>query len=85
MKKSILGIFALSIFTLSSCGESIDAAALSQEVCDCYEKANGLPASDENRRAEQDKCGELSTANWEKVKGKTDLEKLYNEAFPCGM
>lgn len=86
MKKTFLGfgIVLLGAAALTSCGESIDAVALSKEVCDCYSKANNLPASDENREAEQNKCSELSTANWEKVKGNTELEKIYNDAFPCG-
>lgn len=83
MKKTILfGAFAMA---LVSCGESVDPAALSKEVCECYEKANGLPADAENREDEQLKCRELSTTNWEKVKGNKENEKIYNDAFPCGI
>ena len=85
MKKRFLFAIAAGILSVSSCGESIDGAALAKEVCDCTTNANGLPGDDPNRRAEQDKCMELQKTNWEKVKGDLDQEKAFNEQFPCGM
>ncbi|MDX2359266.1 MAG: hypothetical protein QNK23_00575 [Crocinitomicaceae bacterium] len=86
MKKIIGTGLTFVAFTLmiSSCGESIDGAALAQEVCDCTTAANGLPADDPNRSAEQDKCGELQRVNWDKVSGDTEQESAFNDQFPCG-
>ena len=86
MKKIIGTALTFSLLTLmiSSCGESIDGAALSQEVCECFSTANGLPGDDPNRSAEQDKCTELQTTNWEKVKGNAEQEAAFNDQFPCG-
>ena len=86
MKKNIksIAVIALMSLTLISCGESIDGAALSQEICDCLSVANGLPSDDENRSAEQDKCTDLQTKNWELVKGNVEQEKAFNDQFPCG-
>lgn len=83
--KMTTAVFALAAITLSSCGESVDGAALAGEICDCYEKANGLPGDDPNRADEQKKCSELQKTNWEKVEGNSEQEKAFNDQFPCGM
>lgn len=87
MKKTfqIMTFVSMTVFALASCGEKVDGAALSKEVCDCYEKANGLPGDDPNRRAEQDKCSQLQKTNWDKVVGNVEAEKAFNDQFPCGM
>ena len=80
------GLLAVGLLIVSfSCSEEIDGAALAKEVCECNEKANGLPSDDPNRRSEQDKCSDLQKSNWDKVKGNTSAEKAFNDAFPCGM
>lgn len=84
MKKVIFSAVAIAALTLTSCGESIDGAALAKEVCECTTKANNLPGDDPNRRAEQDKCSELQKTNWDKVKGNKEQEDAFNDQFPCG-
>jgi hypothetical protein len=83
--KSIM-ICAVSVLLLASCGgETIDGAALAQEVCECTTNANALPGDDPNRSAEQDRCSELQKTNWAKVEGDIEQERAFNSKFPCGM
>lgn len=74
MKKLIIVIAAASFFI--SCGSgSKSGTGLAEEVCECYKKANGLPASDPARATEQDKCLKLQGTNWRKIqndKAKSD-------------
>ena len=65
MKK--LMIIAAAAFFIACGGSSKSGTGLAEEVCDCYKKANGLPASDPDRAKEQDKCLKLQGTNWRKI------------------
>lgn len=84
LKNTFLFICLFIGFTVVSCRESVDGAALAKEVCECTTKANNLSGDDPNRRAEQDKCSELQKTNWDKVKGNKEQENAFNDQFPCG-
>jgi hypothetical protein len=75
MKKIVLSAFAAAL--LVACGGA-DPKKDAQEVCDCYSKANGLPADDANRAAEQTKCLELQTKKYEAYKDNMDQMNEFN-------
>jgi hypothetical protein len=83
MKKLLIVLLSASLFT--ACGGGKDASKLANEVCDCYKKANGLPATDPNRAAAQGDCVKKQGENWGKVKDDQDKSKEYNKIIgDCG-
>ena len=82
MKYIIIALFISPL--LLSCGGSASGSNLSKEVCDCYKKANGLPASDPNRTKEQDACIQKQAEAWKKVKdNKEESDKFNQEIAAC--
>ncbi len=66
---------------LFSCGKKASGTDLSKEVCDCYKRANGLPATDPNRTREQDACIQKQAEAWKKVKDDKEESDKFNQAI----
>jgi hypothetical protein len=79
MKQLIIALLASPL--LISCGGSASGTDLSKEVCECYKKANGLPATDPNRTKEQDACIQKQGEAWKKVKDDKDEADKFNQAI----
>lgn len=77
MKKIIL-ISALAVLS-GSCGGPSNGAALAKEVCDCYNKANALPADDPTREQAQDDCIMKQGEAWSKVKNNREQSDKFND------
>ena len=79
MKHLIIALFISPL--IISCGSSASGSDLSKEVCDCYRKANGLPATDPNRSKEQDACIQKQAEAWKKVKDDKEESDKFNQAI----
>jgi len=66
---------------LVSCSKGKSGKQIADEICDCSKKANGLPADDPNRSAEQGKCTTLQQEGWAKVKNDEKKSKEFNDAL----
>ena len=77
MKKLLIVLLCASLFT--ACGGWKDAAKLANEVCDCYKKANGLPATDPNRATAQSDCVKKQGENWAKLKDDMKKSEEFNK------
>lgn len=73
-------LFLISL-ALFSCGGKASGTDLSKEVCDCYKRANGLPATDPNRSREQDACIQKQAEAWKKVKDDKEESDKFNTAI----
>ena len=75
MKKLV--IMAAAAFFIACGGGSKSGTQLADEVCECYKKANGLPASDPASAKEQDNCLKLQGTNWRKIQ----TDKVKSDEF----
>lgn len=77
-------LIAVGTAILSACSGSQNGKDLANEVCDCYKKANALPADDPNRSKEQDACITKQGEAWAKVKDdKDEADKFNDEISKC--
>ena len=79
MKRFVI-ILGLSLLIIS-CGKSKSGKDLGEEVCACSKKANGMPATDPNRKKEQDACMDKQMSYWNKIKEDRDKSLEFNEAL----
>ncbi len=77
-------LITASAAILAACSGSQNGKGLATEVCDCYKKANALPADDPNRSKEQDACIKKQGEAWAKVKDNQDeADKFNDEISKC--
>ncbi len=83
--KKVLAMFS-TIAVLSACsGEGNSGANLAKEVCDCYQKANGMDAADPNRAKVQADCLASQGVAWNKVKDNQKESDEFNKIIgDCG-
>ena len=85
MRKLILPI---ACFAMMSCGgeaadsesDELNGTALATEVCDCHKNANAMDSSNPDRSAEQTRCSDLNTTNYQLVAG-SDQESSFNDGI----
>lgn len=67
MKKVLAKFSTFALLSVCSCGGN-SGANLAKEVCDCYQKANGMDAGDPNRAKAQADCLASQAVAWNKIK-----------------
>lgn len=83
--KKLLIVAGTSFFLLSCGGGGNSASKLANEVCDCYEKANGMDAADPKRTDAQNECVKMQGDSWAKVKDDMKKSDEYNKIIgDCG-
>lgn len=70
---------------LLSCGSSKSGKQVAEDICDCYKKANALPATDPSRSSAQQECLTQQGEAWNKVKGDAKKADEFNKTISdCG-
>ena len=84
MKKILFIFLTVSLFSACSGGGN-SGSGLAKEVCDCYQKANGMDASDPNRAKAQADCLASQGLAWNKIKDNQKEADKFNKIIgDCG-
>jgi hypothetical protein len=81
MKKLFPALLAAGL--LSACGGG-ETKNLAKDVCDCFQKANGMDATDPKRSIAQNDCAKKQMDAWNKVKDDAKKSEEFNKTiFDC--
>lgn len=83
--KKIITVFSV-VSLLSACnGGGNSGVNLAKDVCDCYQKANGMDAADPNRAKAQADCLASQGVAWNKIKDNQKESDEFNKIIgDCG-
>jgi len=84
MKKIITVLSVAALLSACSSGKN-SGSDLAKEVCDCYQKANDMDASDPDRTKVQADCFASQGIAWNKIKDKQKEADEFNKIIgDCG-
>ncbi len=83
--KKLIAMFSVAAFLSACSGGGSSGSSLAKEVCDCYQKANGMEASDPNRAKAQADCLASQGLAWNKIKDNQKEADEFNKIIgDCG-
>jgi len=83
--KKIITILSVAALLAACSGGGNSGSNLAKEVCDCYQKANGMDASDPNRAKAQADCLASQGLAWNKIKDNQKEADEFNKIIAdCG-